>query len=395
MSGNATSRILIADDQQDVLEALRLLLKNNRYSVETVTSPAGLLDAAEHSEFDLILMDLNYARDTTSGQEGIDVLQHLNSVENVPPIVVMTGWASIALAVEVMQKGVGDFVEKPWSNARLLEVVSRQIALGAQRRELRSQAAETNRAHDRAEAQLRRQNEELAEALAIQRRLLPEHIPEMQGYELAAGWQPARVVAGDYFDLLPFGNDSLGLCIGDVAGKGLPAALLMANLQAAVRGLAAPSMPPDRLCSQLNSLLVHNTGADRFVSFFYAQLEREARRLRYCNAGHNHPILQRRDGSRERLENGGGVLGVFANSGFECGVADLRPGDRVVLFTDGITEAHDVSFDEFGESRLIEILSRNLASSAAQLHAEIMAATAGFNSGEWEDDATLVILAVK
>jgi FixJ family two-component response regulator len=127
------SRILIADDQPDVLKALCLLLKGHGYTTETATSPADLLDALGRSEFDLLLMDLNYARDTTSGREGLDLLARLKALEGVPPIVVMTGWASVGIAVEAMQRGVTDFVEKPWTNSQLLEVLSKQISAANQR----------------------------------------------------------------------------------------------------------------------------------------------------------------------------------------------------------------------------------------------------------------------
>ena len=121
-------RILIADDQQDVLDALRLLLKGHGYSIETVNSPADLLSAVARSEFDILLIDLNYARDTTSGREGLDVLGRLQQNEDAPPVVAMTGWATVGLAVEAMQYGVSDFVEKPWTNTRLLEILQKLIA---------------------------------------------------------------------------------------------------------------------------------------------------------------------------------------------------------------------------------------------------------------------------
>jgi phosphoserine phosphatase RsbU/P len=392
---NTQSRILIADDQQDVLEALRLLLKNHNYAIETVTSPAALLEATTRCNFDLILMDLNYARDTTSGREGIDLLADLKRIENTPPIVVMTGWASIALAVEAMQQGVGDFVEKPWVNSRLLEVVKRQIELGAERRELRRRIALDNLQHSQRDIELRQQKQALAEALAIQQGFLPKHIPNVSGLEIAVGWQPARVVAGDYFDTLLFGRDTLGLCIADVAGKGLPAALLMANLQAGVRGLASPSLPPDRLCAQLNALVFQNVRADRFITFFYAQIDVRTLQLQYTNAGHNAPIVFHRDGAHDRLDRGGIVLGVFGDQTFDLGFASLSSGDRVVFFTDGVTEAHDANFEEFGEARLLQVIAENAASNAADLHKKIVSATAQFNSGNWEDDATVIVLAVE
>jgi len=119
------------DDQQDVLDALRLLLKGHGYSIETVNSPADLLAAVARQEFDILLIDLNYARDTTSGREGLDVLSRLREIADPPPVVAMTGWATVGLAVEAMQYGVSDFVEKPWTNTRLLEILHKQIGLDA------------------------------------------------------------------------------------------------------------------------------------------------------------------------------------------------------------------------------------------------------------------------
>jgi DNA-binding NtrC family response regulator len=147
MMATTPPRILIADDQPDVLNALRLLLKGQGYETEGVTSPAELLRAVAASEFDLLLMDLNYARDTTSGREGLDLLSHLKETEDAPAIVVMTGWATVGLAVEAMQYGVADFVEKPWTNARLLEILQKQIALGRERRASRRRVAQENQDH--------------------------------------------------------------------------------------------------------------------------------------------------------------------------------------------------------------------------------------------------------
>ena len=388
-------RILIADDQPDVLNALRLLLKGQGYETEGVSSPAELLRAVEASEFDLLLMDLNYARDTTSGREGLDLLSHLKETEDAPAIVVMTGWATVGLAVEAMQYGVADFVEKPWANARLLEILQKQIALGRERRASRRRAAQEDQDHKDIALQFHQQEREVAEARSIQQGLLPGSIPQLGGCEIAGAWQPAQSIGGDYYDVLAFDEATLGLCIADVAGKGLPAALLMSNLQAAVRGLASPSLPPDGLCSRLNSLVCHNTGNDRFITFFYAQLDGPSRLLRYTNAGHNAPILLHRDGSYERLEAGGGVLGVFPHQTFATGAAQLAPGDRVILFTDGVTEACDAAGEEFGEARLLHLLEENRVAAAAVLQEKILAVAGEFSGGHWHDDATLLVLAVE
>ena len=387
-------RILIADDQKDVLDALQLLLKGRGYVLETVSTPADLLAALAQREFDLLLMDLNYARDTTSGREGLDVLGHLKEMADPPPIVAMTGWATVGLAVAAMQHGVSDFVEKPWTNSRLLEILEKQIELGRERRESRRRANEEKHAREEALHHLEQQEREIAEAKAIQEKLLPREIPHVRGYEIASSWQSAGTVGGDYFDVLPLGQNALGLCIADVAGKGIPAALLMSNLQAAVRGLSSPTLAPDDLCNSLNSLVWRNTHTDRFITLFFAQLDGPTRRLRYANAGHNAPFVVHADGSHERLEEGGGVLGVFAEQSYSMAELQLMPGDRVVLFTDGVTEASNSEGEEFGETRLSALLEEHRALSAAAIQEKIVAAILKFSGGHRTDDATLLVLAV-
>ncbi len=388
------SRILIADDQPDVLRALCLLLKGHGYTTETVTSPADLLEAVQRSEFDLLLMDLNYARDTTSGREGLDLLTRLKAMESVPPIVVMTGWATVGIAVEAMQRGVTDFVEKPWTNSQLLEVLRKQITLGRERRESARLAVQETQAQKVIASQFHEQEHEIAEARAIQEGFLPKEIAQLPGYEIASAWQSARVVGGDYFDVLPFDGETFGLCIADVAGKGLPAALLMSNLQAAVRGLASPSVAPEELCARLNALLCRNMASDRFVTLFYGQLDGPARQLRYVSAGHNPPFVLHVDGSHERLREGGGVLGVFANQAFRSGVAQLQSGDRMVLFTDGVTEACNAGEEEFGEERLLSVLQENRRRSPGEIQKDILLAVSAFSRGIWQDDATLLVVGV-
>jgi serine phosphatase RsbU (regulator of sigma subunit) len=168
----------------------------------------------------------------------------------------------------------------------------------------------------------------------------------------------------------------------------------MSNLQAAVRGLASPSLAPEELCARLNALLCRNMASDRFVTLFYAQLDGPARRLRYVSAGHNSPFILHADGSHERLREGGGVLGVFANQAFRSGVAQLQSGDRMVLFTDGVTEACNADEEEFGEGRLLAVLQENRRRSPSEIQKEILLAVSGFSRGIWHDDATLLVVGV-
>src|SRR5437660_548881 len=131
MMANNNARVLIADDQRDVLEALKLLLKGEGFGIHTASSPAGVLDSLQAREFDAVLIDLNYARDTTSGQEGLDLLSRIQAIDSTLPVIVMTAWGTVDLAVEAMRRGARDFVQKPWENARLLAVLRTQIELGS------------------------------------------------------------------------------------------------------------------------------------------------------------------------------------------------------------------------------------------------------------------------
>ncbi len=373
----ASPRILIADDQPDLIDALTLLLKGQGIEMDAVTSPDAAIAAIETRAFDLLLMDLNYTGDTTSGREGIDLLSRVQALDHLLPIVVMTGWGNVDIAVEAMRRGVRDFVQKPWDNAQLLATLRNEIDEGRARR--------------RRDLSDRR---ELAEALKIQRRLLPEQMPQIDGCELAASWQPASGVGGDCFDALRFGDARLALSIADVVGKGIPAALLMSNLQAAVRAFVSDAVEPRELCQQVNRILCGNIAEGRFISFFYCLVDAAAGTLVYTNAGHYYPMLVRADGTSARLESGGPVLGVLEGAEYQQAHVALTPGDRLVLFTDGLTEARSPGDEEFGEERLLEAVIEHRACSAPSLQARLVNAVASFTAGQLHDDATLIVLGV-
>jgi sigma-B regulation protein RsbU (phosphoserine phosphatase) len=369
-------RILIADDQHDLLDALRLLLKGEGIGMDAVTSPDAVIDAVARGSYDLLLMDLNYTGDTTSGREGIDLLARVQQQDNLLPVVVMTGWGSVDLAVETMRRGVCDFVQKPWDNRQLLNTLHTEIDKGRARRHAQAQEAR-----------------ELDEARRIQRKLLPATLPQIDGGELAASWQPAAGVGGDCFDAIAFGASRLGLSIADVVGKGIPAALLMSNLQAAVRAFATDAAPPAELCQQVNRILCGRIAEDRFISFFYCVIDAELGTLTFANAGHYAPVLIREDGTAERLASGGPVLGVFPEATYGQDRIAMRSGDRLVLFTDGITEARREDDEEFGEDRLVSVAREHRACSAPALQARVTAAVSAFTGGCFQDDATLIVLA--
>jgi sigma-B regulation protein RsbU (phosphoserine phosphatase) len=379
---NTVARTLIADDQPDVLAALRLLLKGAGYQTEAADSPAAVLDAIKHEKFDLVLMDLNYARDTTSGKEGLDLIERIHAVDHALPIIVMTAWATIDLAVESMRLGVRDFVQKPWENSGLLRKLKTQIDYG---RRLRDREAATQ-SHER---QLKL---ELDEAREIQRGLMPRKMPHLHGFSLANAWQPARGVSGDYLAAFKLDNARAALCVADVAGKGFPAALLMSNMQASLKSLASEGMSPSELCSKLNQLMCGNTPLRKFITCFYSELDIATRKLTFTNAGHNPPMLVRRDGECIRLEEGGRVIGAFCDSTFTEREVQLYQGDKLLLFTDGVTEARNAEGEEFGDQRLLECLRSYVGCNAAELRMLILDAVTEFCDGNFDDDATLMIL---
>jgi serine phosphatase RsbU (regulator of sigma subunit)/FixJ family two-component response regulator len=529
---NSAPRALIADDQADVLEALRLLLKGEGYQIETAASPAAVLESLRQRNCDLLLMDLNYARDTTSGQEGMNLLASVRAFDSTLPVIVMTAWASIDLAVEAMQKGSADFIQKPWENSRLLSIMRNQVANGRAIRRakqldhardeiglkagsasdlssgLRIACSEIERvlqceramifikgtsdrafiaisqtakdgvglgavdakavavalagqvgstavreagfstgdlskllaagidtvvpisdgrqpigllalgiprsgSHYGAEEesfladiaerlaaaigkwQMRQQELELKDAREIQVGLLPKEIPQVAGCQISAAWQPSRAVSGDYFDVFNIETGETAICIADVAGKGTAAALLMSNLQAVLKSLAPKTSSPAELCSKVNRLLWGNIVPGRFITCFYGMLRPASMEFIYTNAGHNPPIVIRQDGSHFRLSEGGAVLAGFEDWEYLQGETRLAPGDRVVLFTDGITESLSRNGDEFTEPRLIELAIQNRRLDAHRLQEKIMSTVAEFTDGELQDDATVIVMAIE
>lgn len=240
--------------------------------------------------------------------------------------------------------------------------------------------------------QLEQQEKELETAREIQARLIPAQIPQLRDLEVIGSYQPARLVGGDYFDVLKFTDTSMAVCVADVVGKGIAAALLMANVQAVVRAFAAQTVEPSEICSQLNRVLCSNLAPDKFVTFFYCVIDTSAKTLRYSNAGHCFPLLQRSRGDVEVLSDGGIVLGIFPDAKYLDVAVHLDPGNKLLLFTDGITEATNTRGEEYGEDRLRRELDDDPSGETATLHHKLMQDVSEFCQGNFADDATLVLI---
>jgi len=360
-------RVLICDDQADVLEALRLLLRVHGHGAVTVQTPEALLLAARTGAFDLILVDMNYMGDTTSGEEGLELVASLEAQGNRAPVMVMTAWGGVDLAVEAMRRGACDFIQKPWDNDRVLAAIRKQAASE------------------------RRRKSELEIAASVQQKLFPGKSRRLETIDYAGQCVAAREVGGDYYDFLDVGDGKLGFVLADVSGKGVPAALLMANLQACFRSQPAAGLL--RLAEMLGTVNRHfydSTGTERFATLFFAIYDDRTRKLRYANCGHVAPLLLRGDGRIERLDPTAALLGAFREWTSTEAETELHSGDTLLLYSDGVTEAGADWGQEFGEERLVGVVSEQQGRPAGMLVRAVVDAVADFSGGSRSDDVTVV-----
>jgi serine phosphatase RsbU (regulator of sigma subunit)/catechol 2,3-dioxygenase-like lactoylglutathione lyase family enzyme len=263
----------------------------------------------------------------------------------------------------------------------LIEIDEATRAVEAKRRTKASRLeAERQAAHD------------LAIAKEVQSRLFPQRHPPLQSLAYVGICYPARAVGGDYYDFLDLGRGRLGLVVGDIAGKGIPAALLMANLQANLRSQCATAWEePQRFLRSVNHLFYENSTESDYATIFLAEYDDHTRQLRYSNCGHPPAFLVRRDDTVERLQSTSTVMGLFAR--WDCAIEErqLYPGDTLVLYTDGATESCNHTGEEFGEERLLEAVKQHRELSSEELLAAIAGEVRQFNPSEQVDDITLLV----
>jgi serine phosphatase RsbU (regulator of sigma subunit)/catechol 2,3-dioxygenase-like lactoylglutathione lyase family enzyme len=238
----------------------------------------------------------------------------------------------------------------------------------------------------------RRASQEIEIARMVQARLFPQTLPPLATLEYAGACVQARQVGGDYYDFLNLGQERLGLVVGDIAGKGIAAALLMANLQANLRSQCAIALEhPQLFLQSVNRLFFDNTIESAYATLFFAEYDNRARRLRYANCGHLPGLILRSEDKLDRLASTATVLGLFEDWDCEIGESALFPGDTLVLYTDGVTEAFNDQGEEFGEQRLIESLRRNRGQAPRGLLDAILKDVQQFSPREQHDDITLVV----
>jgi phosphoserine phosphatase RsbU/P len=236
---------------------------------------------------------------------------------------------------------------------------------------------------------------EAEEARALQTSLLPQTIPQLNGFGIACAWQPSDEVSGDYFDVFAINDDQMAVCVADVSGKGMSAASLMRELREAVRCCAPEAATPAELCTKVNQALCSRIAPGKYVTMFYGVLDRRTRRLHYENAGHCQPLLVRANGCVEFPASFSGVLGLFSHWLYNNQEVELGSGDTLLLVSDGIIEAEGRRRQEFGYQRLIKLVNSRGEPGAADLSRKILDDVLGFCNRKVRDDASLIVVAVE
>jgi sigma-B regulation protein RsbU (phosphoserine phosphatase) len=315
----AISRMLIVDDDEDIRILLTAQLEQLGYEVSAVADGEASLQWLSQNTADVLFLDLSM-----TGMDGLDVLKHIREQGFDVAVILTTAHGSEEVAIEALRAGADDYLRKPFSRHELAAVLDR---------------ATQKLSLFRNNVLLRRQlGVELSRAAKVQADLLPDQYPELKGWELAAQCVPAREVGGDFYDWQQLSPDLLSLTIGDVMGKGMPAALLMASVRAVLRAVGPNNSPASAVQAAAIALASDLTRSGSFVTLFHAQLDLLNGRLRYVDAGHGYVRLCRADGRTEKLPSKGLPLGVLDDEIYEDGAVTMHPGDVLVIYSDGLTE---------------------------------------------------------
>jgi len=372
------ARVLIVDDEVFNVDYLEQELDD--LDCETISAANGreALEQVAVEAPDLILLDIMMPE-----MDGFQVLERLKAGETWRdiPVIIISALDDIGSVVKGIEMGAEDYLPKPFDPVLL------KARIGA--------CLEKKRLRDREVYYLQQMNQELALAWQVQAGFLPENLPDVPGWQLAATLEPSRQTSGDFYDLIPLPDGRLGILIADVADKGMGAALYMVLSRTLIRTCAAQHHTrPDCVLKAANRRILVDIQTDQFVTVFYGILDPASGTLTYCNAGHNPPYLLAQNGATvQALRRTGIPLGMFKDVNWEQRKVRLAPGDVLVLYTDGITEAQNQRDEFFGEERLLEAAQANLARSAQDVQCALMAEVREFvGDAPQFDDITLMVV---
>lgn len=368
-------RVLVIDDDPEIHRLLRARLEARGYEVTDADSGEEGIIRLRESHPDLVFLDV-----AMSGMTGIDVLDFIRSQRLDVAVILTTAYSSEQVAIAALRHGADDYLRKPFDRGEFQAALDRTLARLTMSRQIKQLRKEL----EKKQHQL---SEELARAAAVQSDLLPIENPPVPGYEIGARCLPAREVGGDFYDWQQLPGGILSLTVGDVMGKGMSAALLMATVRAVIRAMVSQHGPADAVQHTASSLDGDLARSGSFVTLFHAQLTTATGELRYVDAGHGQVLLRRADGKIEPLRPWGLPLGVLSTERYSEGMVVLGPGDVLVIYSDGLSEARPELFRD-QETLAAQLAVDDTAGATAQKLVELATAA----GGQLPDDLTVVVV---
>ena len=376
-------RILVVDDEPDleplILQRMRRKIRSGAYSFEFAHNGVEALEALrEHQDIDMVVSDINMPQ-----MDGLTLLEQIPKVDPDIRSIIISAYGDMKNIRTAMNRGAFDFVTKP------LDFEDLQVTIDRTLRHL-EEWRDALQSRDKLVAL---QNE-LDVASSTQQSILPKVFPQSADYQVFAHMEPARNVGGDFYDVIRLDRGHLGLAIADVSDKGVPAALFMMSSRTLLKGAAIGTGDPGEALQEVNDLLYEENETMMFVTVLYSVYNPETGRLTYSNGGHDAPMLIRPDGSSELLPLTGGVaLGVAPDFKFPSQTVQLEPGDTIMLYTDGVTEAMDENGEQFGVERMHEVFAGNPPENSQQAAEAMFQAVRDFvGDTPQSDDITCLVL---
>ena len=378
-----TYKILVVDDEPDleplVLQRMRRRIRSGDYTFVFAHNGLEALEKLQEDEtIDMVVSDINMPQ-----MDGLTLLEQIPKVDPNIRSVIISAYGDMKNIRTAMNRGAFDFVTKPLDFEDLQLTIDRTL----------THLTEWRAALSSRDKLVALQNE-LDVARKMQQSILPTRFPRGADYESFGGMAPALDVGGDFYDVMRLENDCIGLAIADVSGKGVPAALFMMSSRTLLKGAAIGSQQPGAVLREVNDLLCEDNDAMMFVTLLYAVYDPATGEVTYANGGHNTPLILHADGTSTELPLTGGVaLGVMDDMDFEQGSITLAPGDALVLYTDGVTEAMNGEHEELGMERLQEILAATSSRSPEEINRSIFNGIRAFAGGAPQsDDITCLTL---
>lgn len=386
MAENIPSHILVVDDEPDLEILMKQRMRREVRRGELVLSFAqngsqALEMLRGNNEIQIVLSDINMPV-----MDGLTMLEKIPSINDKIKTVMISAYGDMKNIRHAMNQGAFDFITKPVDFEDLKITINRTNRRVAFEHEL----------HENREKLISIQSE-LATASAMQQSILPRIFPIGDNFQIDASMDAAREIGGDFYDVVKRRGSQIGLCIADVSGKGIPAALFMMSSRTLLNGASIGMEEPEKVLREVNDLLEKSNESMMFVTLFYAVFDSDTRHIHYSNGGHNQPIVFRADGSVYELETSRGVaLGVARGIEFESSSLELQPGEVLVLYTDGVNEAERGDGSFFGMERLMQAFDgKPPPKNAKQVTETIFAKVREFTDGnEQSDDITCLVLCV-